>query len=313
MKKMLFATALLAVMPALMPVLAQAAEPAIIVSAADVDKLIATAKAAPPRPAVLEPIIKLAPYTVNLEYRVGKAPAAVHQAEAELMFVIDGSATLTTGGTLVGGGAPNNGNINGTDIAGGTAVHFAKGDVTIIPENTPHMLLPDAGGPLVLMTLHVPRNGAPAPTGGRGPATPKLFTSAADIQAMIARAKDSLPATLARGAMFSGETLLSLPPYRIGLEYRSPKGTPSVHKTDAEFMWVLEGSGTMNTDGALVNSHDTNPANSEGDSIGGGKANHLSKGDFVMIPQNGPHQSFTDGVFVLATLHLPRADTPPAK
>jgi mannose-6-phosphate isomerase-like protein (cupin superfamily) len=310
MKKMLFAAALLAAMP----VVAQAAEPAIIVSAADIQKLIATAKAAPARPTVIEPIIKLAPYAVNLEYRVGKAPAAVHQAEAELMFVIEGSATLTTGGTLVGGAAPKNGNINGTDITGGTVMHFAKGDVTIIPENTPHMLLPDAGGPLVLMTLHVPRSGAPAPAGGRGPAAPKLFTSAADIQAMIARGKDSLPAAVAAGRLFSGETLLSLPPYRVGLEYRSAKGTASVHKTDAEFMWVLDGSGTMNTDGALVNSHDTNPTNSEGDAIGGGKANHMSKGDFVMIPQNGPHQSFTDGQFVLATLHLPRPDAPaPAK
>jgi len=310
MKRIVFAAALIL---AAFPALAQTAEPALIVHSDEIQKLIATAKAMPAQPVVRLPIMKLAPYIANLEYRAGTGPALVHPAEAELMFVIDGSGTLTTGGALVtaaapaGAAAPSDpNNIAGTDITGGTAVHLAKGDVTIVPEGTPHLVVPDAAAPLVLMTLHVRRSGAPAPVAGRGPVTPRLFTSAAEIDAMIARAKANLPAALAAGRLFSGEAILELPPYRVGLEYRSSKGTPSEHKTDAEIMWVLEGSGTMNTDGALVNPHDTNPANTEGDAVGNPRVNHLSKGDFVFIPQNGPHQSFTDGVFVLATLHVPR-------
>jgi len=31
----------------------------------------------------------------------------------------------------------------------------------------------------------------------------------------------------------------------MGLEYRSPKGIASVHKNDAEYMYVLEGEGVI--------------------------------------------------------------------
>ena len=39
------------------------------------------------------------------------------------------------------------------------ATAVTKGDLLIVPENTPHQVIP-SGGPIVLMTMHVPR---PAP------------------------------------------------------------------------------------------------------------------------------------------------------
>src|SRR5277367_1273197 len=71
-------------------------------SAADVAALMAKAKAdhKEGQPIVIESILQLAPYGANLEYRTAVGPAAVHEKEAEMFYVIDGSATLMTGGKL---------------------------------------------------------------------------------------------------------------------------------------------------------------------------------------------------------------------
>jgi len=133
-------------------------------SAADVVALIAKAKAEQKagQPMVAEHILQLAPYAANLEYRTAVAPAAVHEKEAEVFYVIDGSATVIIGGKLVNEKRTNAENLNGTAIEGGKSQDVAKGDFWIVPENTPHWFS-SLNGTLVLMTLHVPRTGAPTP------------------------------------------------------------------------------------------------------------------------------------------------------
>lgn len=127
-------------------------------SAADVQTLLAKAKSERKEGQVMaaEPILSLAPYVTNLEYRPIEGAVAVHEKEAEIVYVIEGSGTLTTGGTVVGQKRTNATNLSGTSIDGGTSQTIGKGDFTIIPENTPHQFKP-SGGPLVLMTQHVPR------------------------------------------------------------------------------------------------------------------------------------------------------------
>jgi len=131
-------------------------------SAADVQALLAKAKAERKEGQVMvaEHILSLAPYTANLEYRPIDGAVAVHEKEAEMVYVIDGGGTLTTGGTVVGEKRTNAANLSGTAIDGGTMRTIAKGDFAIIPEGTPHQFKP-ANGLLVMMTLHVPR-----PVGG---------------------------------------------------------------------------------------------------------------------------------------------------
>ncbi|HLJ25042.1 MAG TPA: AraC family ligand binding domain-containing protein [Candidatus Acidoferrales bacterium] len=127
-------------------------------SAADAQALLAKAKAERKGDQVMvaEHLLSLAPYSVNLEYRPVEGAVAVHETEAELVYVLDGSGTLTTGGKVVGEKRTNPKNLSGTSIDGGTAQTIGKGDVTIIPEGVPHQFKP-SGGPLVLMTFHVPR------------------------------------------------------------------------------------------------------------------------------------------------------------
>ncbi len=133
-------------------------------SAADVAALMAKAKAEHKdgQPIVIEHILQLAPYGANLEYRTSVGPAAVHEKEAELFYVIDGSATLITGGKLVNEKRNNAENLGGTAIEGGKSQAVAKGDFVIVPENTPHWFSA-INGTIVLMSLHVPRSGAPTP------------------------------------------------------------------------------------------------------------------------------------------------------
>src|SRR5713101_5437154 len=97
-------------------------------SAAEVQALLSKAKAERKegQVAVAEHILSLAPYTVNLEYRPIDGAVAVHEKEAEMIYVIDGGGTLTTGGKVVGEKRTNDANLSGTAIDGGTAQTFNK-------------------------------------------------------------------------------------------------------------------------------------------------------------------------------------------
>jgi mannose-6-phosphate isomerase-like protein (cupin superfamily) len=130
----------------------------IFTSAAEVQTLLAKAKAERKEGQVVsaEHILSLAPYNANLEYRPVDGAVAVHEKEAEMVYVIDGGGMLITGGTVVGEKRTNAANLSGTAIDGGTTQTINKGDFAIIPEGTPHQFKP-ANGLLVMMTLHVPR------------------------------------------------------------------------------------------------------------------------------------------------------------
>jgi mannose-6-phosphate isomerase-like protein (cupin superfamily) len=131
-----------------------------MVSAADVAAMMAKAKAErKDQPLLAQSMIQLAPYNVSLEYRAAVANAAVHETEAELFYVIDGSATLVTGGKLTADATRNGANLTGKGIEGGMSRKVAKGDFIMVPEGTPHWFSA-IDGTVVLMSLHLPH--APA-------------------------------------------------------------------------------------------------------------------------------------------------------
>jgi mannose-6-phosphate isomerase-like protein (cupin superfamily) len=107
-------------------------------------------------PLVAEPILLLAPYRAMLEYRPATAPAALHEKDAELMVVLEGTGNIVTGGKLVDEKRTNAANLSGTSITDGKSEAVVKGDMLIVPANTPHQVIPTGGAPIVLMTLHVP-------------------------------------------------------------------------------------------------------------------------------------------------------------
>src|ERR1700760_4704575 len=105
-------------------------------SAAEVAALAAKAKAEikPGQPTLAQPIVQMGSYRANLEYRNAVGPASVHEKEAELFYVVDGSATFVTGGTLADERRTNAENLTGTGIKGGTPRRVAKGDYILVPE-----------------------------------------------------------------------------------------------------------------------------------------------------------------------------------
>ena len=131
-----------------------------MVSAADVTALIAKAKAErKDQPIIAQSLLQLAPYNVSLEYRASVGNAAVHETEGELFYVVDGAATLVTGGKLTAEKRTNPENLTGTGIEGGESRHVAKGDFVMVPDHTPHWFS-KIDGTVVLMSLHLPVHAA---------------------------------------------------------------------------------------------------------------------------------------------------------
>lgn len=125
-------------------------------SAADVQALIAKAKAEGPKQVTVENILSLGTYKANLEYRSLKGAASIHNVENEMMYVIDGTGTITTGGTIPDVKPQGTTNQTGTDITGGNTQAVGKGDFLIVPAGVPHLIIPTSGTVLTLMTFHVP-------------------------------------------------------------------------------------------------------------------------------------------------------------
>ena len=128
-------------------------------SSAEIMSLIDKAKAdrKGDAPLVAEPILSLAPYRAQLEYRPGNSPPAVHETDAEMMYVLQGTGTIVTGGKLINEKRNNAHNLGGTGIEGGNSQAVTPGAMLIVPEGVPHQVMPSGGQPIVLITLHVPR------------------------------------------------------------------------------------------------------------------------------------------------------------
>ncbi len=139
-------------------------------------------------------------------------------------------------------------------------------------------------------------------TAQAAPDATKLFTSSAEVQALIAKAKserkDNNPNV--------PETLLKVTPYNMNLEYRASVGPASIHEREAEFLYVISGSGTFVLGGKLVNETRQNSTNVVGTAIAGGTTRSVAQGDFIAVPQGTPHWFKTiNGTMVTMSLHVP--------
>lgn len=107
------------------------------------------------RPSSAARVFSLAPYNVNVERRMPQPQgASLHEAQAELFYVIDGSATMVTGGKLVGE-KRNGTNLQGTGIENGTRHPLNKGDFLIVPSGVPHQFV-DIKAPVQVMSIYLP-------------------------------------------------------------------------------------------------------------------------------------------------------------
>jgi mannose-6-phosphate isomerase-like protein (cupin superfamily) len=75
---------------------------------------------------------------VILANRRGAGEVEVHAKTNHVFIIVEGEATLVTGGTLVGARQTAPDQTRAASVQGGEAHHLAKGDVITIPAKTPH-------------------------------------------------------------------------------------------------------------------------------------------------------------------------------
>ncbi|MGE0883978.1 MAG: cupin domain-containing protein [Blastocatellales bacterium] len=84
---------------------------------------------------------------VHASHRDKAGMVEIHEKDADIIYVLEGSATFVTGGEIVGGKVIAPGEIRGTDVKGGETRVISKGDVIIVPAGTPHWFR-EVPGPL---------------------------------------------------------------------------------------------------------------------------------------------------------------------
>jgi glc operon protein GlcG len=77
-------------------------------------------------------------YMVHASRRDAAGIAELHQLDADIIYVLDGTATFVTGGTISEPKTIAPGEIRGASIQGGESRKLVKGDVIIVPAGTPH-------------------------------------------------------------------------------------------------------------------------------------------------------------------------------
>lgn len=75
---------------------------------------------------------------VVLANRRGAGEVEVHEKTNHIFIIVEGEATLVTGGTLVGAHQTAPGQTRASSVEGGTTYHLSKGDVITVPAKTPH-------------------------------------------------------------------------------------------------------------------------------------------------------------------------------
>ncbi|MGH9844115.1 MAG: heme-binding protein [Blastocatellia bacterium] len=86
-------------------------------------------------------------YMVHASHRDKAGVVEVHEQDADIIYVLEGSAVFVTGGEMIGGKTIAPGEVRGTDIKGGETRTISKGDVIIVPAGTPHWFK-EVPGPL---------------------------------------------------------------------------------------------------------------------------------------------------------------------
>jgi len=93
-------------------------------------------------------------YMVHASRREGAGQAEVHAKDTDIIYVLDGSATMVTGGTVVDGKNTAPDEVRGASISNGVTRSLVKGDVMVVPAGTPHWFQ-QVQGPLTYYVVKV--------------------------------------------------------------------------------------------------------------------------------------------------------------
>jgi glc operon protein GlcG len=84
------------------------------------------------------PLVRGMNYKVDASHRNEPGVVEVHTRDTDIIYMLEGSATLVTGGTLVDAKSIEPEEIRGRESKEGETRMITKGDVVVIPNGTPH-------------------------------------------------------------------------------------------------------------------------------------------------------------------------------
>lgn len=84
------------------------------------------------------PLLETSDYKIHASRRTEAGQAEVHTRDTDIIYALEGSVTIVTGGTVVEPNSTGPDEIRGSKIEGGTARALSKGDVMVVPAGVPH-------------------------------------------------------------------------------------------------------------------------------------------------------------------------------
>ena len=93
-------------------------------------------------------------YMVHTSRRDKPGLAEIHALDTDIIYVLQGNATIVTGGTAVDATQTEPNEMRGSRIEGGITRRLSKGEVIIVPNNTPHWFK-DVNGEFLYYTIKV--------------------------------------------------------------------------------------------------------------------------------------------------------------
>jgi glc operon protein GlcG len=84
------------------------------------------------------PLVEVADYKIHASRREGPGMAEIHTRDTDIAYVLQGSATLVTGGRAVDVKEIGLEELRGSGIQGGEIRRLSVGDVVVIPNGVPH-------------------------------------------------------------------------------------------------------------------------------------------------------------------------------
>jgi quercetin dioxygenase-like cupin family protein len=210
--------------------------------------------------------------SVTMGHRDKAGVVEVHEKETDVFYVADGEATVLAGGTRIK--SKNGAAGNSYDIEGGKTFQLTKGDMMVIPAGSPHWF------------KEVPKSinyffvKVTVPPGGSGTEVTYL-----DHEKVTA-------ALNSKGQIFSAPKLRLSGGYRTGPDQPANYNpSPEVHPDSIDIFYCIDGAVTVVTGGKVVgmNMKERGPKQMAGAKVEQGRADHMTKGDWLLVPSGTPH------------------------
>ncbi len=100
------------------------------------------------------PLLEVPGYKIHASRRAAAGQAEVHERDTDIIYVLEGSATFVTGGSVVDGKTTTPDELRGAAITGGETRRLVKGDVMVVPQGTPHWFQ-EVRGPFLYYVVKV--------------------------------------------------------------------------------------------------------------------------------------------------------------